>query len=107
MVKCDITFSRASEIIFTFNLVLIVIKKKKKVNVFSVIFHDFFLWIFYKSPVTGRGTNTHAYMHSVQAGHHVFLNLQTLRFYCIPDNYEIIDSSLDDITVRQNFSNFN
>ncbi|XP_054707212.1 U4/U6.U5 tri-snRNP-associated protein 2-like [Uloborus diversus] len=46
----------------------------------------------------GRGTNTHAYMHSVQAGHHVFLNLQTLRFYCIPDNYEIIDSSLDDIT---------
>lgn len=48
----------------------------------------------------GRGPNTHAYMHSVQAGHHVFLNLQTLRFYCIPDNYEIIDSSLDDITVR-------
>ncbi|KAF8765212.1 U4/U6.U5 tri-snRNP-associated protein 2 like protein [Argiope bruennichi] len=46
----------------------------------------------------GRGPNTHAYMHSVQAGHHVFLNLQTLRFYCIPDNYEIIDSSLDDIT---------
>lgn len=46
----------------------------------------------------GRGTNTHAHTHSVQAGHHVFLNLQTLRFYCIPDNYEIIDSSLDDIT---------
>ena len=30
-------------------------------------------------------------------GHHVFLNLHTLRFYCLPDNYEIIDSSLDDI----------
>ncbi|KAJ8969416.1 hypothetical protein NQ317_016693 [Molorchus minor] len=45
----------------------------------------------------GRGTNTHAYTHSVAEGHHVFLNLQTLKFYCLPDNYEIIDSSLDDI----------
>ncbi|BFG01268.1 U4/U6.U5 tri-snRNP-associated protein 2 [Drosophila madeirensis] len=45
----------------------------------------------------GRGTNTHAYTHSVGEAHHVFLNLHTLRFYCLPDNYEIIDSSLDDI----------
>lgn len=37
----------------------------------------------------GRGNNTHAYTHSVAEGHHVFLNLQTLRFYCLPDNYEI------------------
>ncbi|XP_054163499.1 U4/U6.U5 tri-snRNP-associated protein 2-like [Oppia nitens] len=46
----------------------------------------------------GRGIGTHAYMHSVSIGHHVFLNLDSLRFYCLPDNYEIIDSSLDDIT---------
>ncbi|KAK6633805.1 U4/U6.U5 tri-snRNP-associated protein 2 [Polyplax serrata] len=45
----------------------------------------------------GRGTNTLAYTHSVSDGHHVYLNLHTLRFYCLPDNYEIIDSSLDDI----------
>ncbi|XP_060876822.1 ubiquitin carboxyl-terminal hydrolase 39-like isoform X3 [Metopolophium dirhodum] len=45
----------------------------------------------------GRGTNTHAYTHSVAESHHVFLNLQTLKFYCLPDNYEIVDSSLDDI----------
>ncbi|XP_034244355.1 U4/U6.U5 tri-snRNP-associated protein 2 [Thrips palmi] len=45
----------------------------------------------------GRGTNTHAYTHSVSESHHVFLNLHTLKFYCLPDNYEIIDSSLDDI----------
>lgn len=43
----------------------------------------------------GRGTNTHAYTHSVAESHHVFLNLLSLRFYCLPDNYEIIDSSLD------------
>lgn len=36
-------------------------------------------------------------MHSVSCGHHVFLNLQTLKFYCLPDNYQVIDSSLDDI----------
>ncbi|XP_044735313.1 U4/U6.U5 tri-snRNP-associated protein 2 [Chrysoperla carnea] len=45
----------------------------------------------------GRGTNTHAYTHSVAESHHVYLNLHTLKFYCLPDNYEIIDSSLDDI----------
>ncbi|KAI8429564.1 hypothetical protein MSG28_000185 [Choristoneura fumiferana] len=45
----------------------------------------------------GRGTNTHAYTHSVADGHHVFLNLHTLKFYCLPDNYEVIDSSLNDI----------
>ena len=42
----------------------------------------------------GRGIKTHAYTHSVSADHHVFLNLETLKFYCLPDNYEIIDSSL-------------
>ncbi|CAG2113424.1 unnamed protein product, partial [Medioppia subpectinata] len=46
----------------------------------------------------GRGIGTHAYMHSVSVGHHVFLNLDSLRFYCLPDNYQIMDSSLDDIT---------
>lgn len=43
----------------------------------------------------GRGIKTHAYTHSVAEFHHVFLNLNTLRFYCLPDNYEIVDSSLD------------
>ncbi|XP_051976109.1 U4/U6.U5 tri-snRNP-associated protein 2 isoform X2 [Xyrauchen texanus] len=46
----------------------------------------------------GRGQKSHAYIHSVQFTHHVFLNLHTLKFYCLPDNYEIIDSSLEDIT---------
>ncbi|XP_060573460.1 ubiquitin carboxyl-terminal hydrolase 39-like [Ruditapes philippinarum] len=45
----------------------------------------------------GRGKLSHAYTHSVQDSHHVFLNLSTHKFYCIPDNYEVIDSSLEDI----------
>ena len=48
---------------------------------------------------TGRGFKSHAYTHSVQDGHHVFLNLETHKFYCLPDNYEIIDQSLEDIVV--------
>ena len=53
----------------------------------------------YDCDCAGRGNNTHAYTHSVLEGHHVFLNLQTQKFYCIPDNYQIIDSSLEDIIV--------
>ena len=54
----------------------------------------------------GRGIGTHAYIHSVGLDHHVFLNLETLKFWCLPDNYEIEDSSLDDITfvLRPTFS---
>ncbi|XP_042200375.1 U4/U6.U5 tri-snRNP-associated protein 2 isoform X2 [Callorhinchus milii] len=50
----------------------------------------------------GRGLKSFANIHSVQVGHHVFLNLHTLKFYCLPDNYEIIDSSLEDITALSN-----
>ncbi|CAG2245596.1 SAD1 [Mytilus edulis] len=45
----------------------------------------------------GRGKMSHAYTHSVLESHHVYLNLQTQKFYCLPDNYQIIDSSLEDI----------
>uniref|UniRef100_A0AC34QND0 UBP-type domain-containing protein n=1 Tax=Panagrolaimus sp. JU765 TaxID=591449 RepID=A0AC34QND0_9BILA len=45
----------------------------------------------------GRGTNTHAYTHALDVDHRVFLNLTTLKFYCLPENYEIIDPSLEDI----------
>lgn len=45
----------------------------------------------------GRGRSTHAFIHSVSDFHHVFLNLETLKFYCLPDNYQIDDPSLNDI----------
>jgi len=45
----------------------------------------------------GRGKSTHAFTHSVSEFHHVFLNLETLKFYCLPDNYEIDDPSFNDI----------
>jgi len=45
----------------------------------------------------GRGEKTHAFTHSLIANHHVFLCLKSRKFYCLPDNYEVVDNSLDDI----------
>ena len=45
----------------------------------------------------GRGPQTPAYTHSVQDGHFVFVHLTNSKFYCLPDNYEIKDASLNDI----------
>jgi len=45
----------------------------------------------------GRGHLTPAYTHSVQCGHFAFMNLHNSKAYCLPDSYEIVDSSLDDI----------
>ena len=33
---------------------------------------------------SGRGKRTHAYTHSVEKSHHVFVNLETGKFYCLP-----------------------
>ncbi|CAI0460617.1 unnamed protein product [Linum tenue] len=45
----------------------------------------------------GRGKGSHAYAHSFDARHHVYINLHTEKLYCLPDGYEIVDPSLDDI----------
>jgi U4/U6.U5 tri-snRNP-associated protein 2 len=47
----------------------------------------------------GRGKSSHAYYHSFHEDHHVFMNLETLKFYILPDNYEVKDASLNDIKV--------
>ncbi|KNA12437.1 hypothetical protein SOVF_125660 [Spinacia oleracea] len=45
----------------------------------------------------GRGPKSHAYTHSLEVGHHIFINLKTEKVFCLPDGYEINDPSLDDI----------
>jgi len=45
----------------------------------------------------GRGKHTQAYTHSLQEAHHVYMNLGDGRVYCLPDGYEVVDSSLSDI----------
>ena len=45
----------------------------------------------------GRGPATHAYTHSLDAAHHLFMKLDSGRVYCLPDMYEVADRSLHDI----------
>jgi len=45
----------------------------------------------------GRGPSTHAYTHSLEVGHHLFMKLDSGRTYCLPDMYEVEDRSLSDI----------
>lgn len=59
------------------------------------IFWYLFIFIFVK----GRGNETPAFTHSLETEHHIYLNLTTKLFYCLPDNYEVIDSSLNDIVL--------
>jgi U4/U6.U5 tri-snRNP-associated protein 2 len=46
----------------------------------------------------GRGRQTPAYTHSVDENHFVFVHLWKGTFHCLPDDYEIHDSSLADIS---------
>lgn len=46
----------------------------------------------------GRGQHTPAYTHSVDEGHFVYVHLARGTFHCLPDDYEIKDASLADIS---------
>ena len=50
----------------------------------------------------GRGESTPATIHSLNEGHHVFMSVSNGRIYCLPDNYEIVDDTLDDIRFNLN-----
>jgi len=45
----------------------------------------------------GRGKNTHAYNHALEKGHYVWMNVADGKVYCIPDGYEVVDKSLEDV----------
>lgn len=49
----------------------------------------------------GRSKKTPAFTHSLEENHHVFINLTTKKVYCLPDDYEVIDSTLSDIKVSK------
>ncbi|KIL84344.1 ubiquitin thiolesterase [Fusarium avenaceum] len=45
----------------------------------------------------GRGPKSHAYFHSLDEDHHVYINLETQRVYVLPEGYEVKSRALDDI----------
>lgn len=46
----------------------------------------------------GKGHYTPAYTHAVDEGHFVYIHLSKGTFHCLPDDYEIKDSSLSDVS---------
>lgn len=45
----------------------------------------------------GRGPKSHAYFHALDENHHVFINMSTQKVYVLPEGYEVMSRSLDDI----------
>jgi U4/U6.U5 tri-snRNP-associated protein 2 len=45
----------------------------------------------------GRGPKSQAYFHSLEEGHHVYVNMETKKVFVLPEGYEVNSKSLDDI----------
>lgn len=45
----------------------------------------------------GRGRSSYAYTHSLDADHHVFININSLKVYVLPESYEVKNKTLDDV----------
>ena len=45
----------------------------------------------------GRGVGTHAHAHALEEGHRIFMNVGSGKTYCLPEGYEVIDDTLNDI----------
>ncbi|KAF2266373.1 U4/U6.U5 tri-snRNP-associated protein-like protein [Lojkania enalia] len=45
----------------------------------------------------GRGPKSQAYFHALEEGHHVYVNMETKKVYVLPEGYEVMSKSLDDI----------
>eukprot|EP00438_Fugacium_kawagutii_P009036 Skav202971 [mRNA] locus=scaffold2274:442109:444885:- [translate_table: standard] len=45
----------------------------------------------------GRGKETPAYRHALEKGHYVWMNAADGKVFCIPDGYEVVDKSLEEI----------
>lgn len=54
----------------------------------------------------GRGPSSHAFVHAIDADHHLFINLQTELTYCLPEGYRVEDPVLTNIAyvMRPKFS---
>jgi hypothetical protein len=50
----------------------------------------------------GRGSKTPACAHALEEQHHLFIKFSSGRVYCLPDDYEVVDPSLEDIQLNLN-----
>lgn len=69
----------------------------EKVCFISLSTHNVYCCLICGKYYQGRGKQTYAYSHSLLEDHHLFVNLKTNEIHCLPDDYEVIDNSLNDI----------
>lgn len=50
----------------------------------------------------GRSSTSHAYQHSIEFSHYVFMNLQNSKIYCLPDDYEVDSYTMADVKFNLN-----
>ncbi|KAK4353745.1 hypothetical protein RND71_025939 [Anisodus tanguticus] len=74
---------------------------EKKCSVSSINFNVYACLICGKY-YQGKGKNTHAHKHSHEAGHHVYIIVQTEKVYCLPDGYDVKHSPCSESKVGLN-----
>ena len=60
-----------------------------KVNIYCCLICGEFL--------QGRGKQSPANVHSLEMGHYLYMNVESGQVFCLPDNYEVHNSTLSDI----------
>ena len=71
----------------------------EKVCSVSMINHNVYGCLVCGQYFAGRAQGSHAYFHALQENHRIFIHLDNGKIYCLPDDYEVIDPSLEDIKV--------
>jgi U4/U6.U5 tri-snRNP-associated protein 2 len=69
----------------------------EKVCSVSLAAHNVYACLVCGKYFQGRGPASHAFAHALDVGHHLFLNLQSERAYCLPDGYAVADPALETI----------
>lgn len=64
----------------------------------SLVSHNVYACLVCGRFFHGRAPSSPAYVHALHESHHVFVNLSTESFYCLPDDYQFHHASLHDIS---------
>lgn len=59
--------------------------------------HNVYICLICGKYLQGRSPSSQAYAHSLQVRHHLYLGLSSEEVYCLPDGYQVVDPSFEEI----------
>lgn len=59
--------------------------------------HNVYICLVCGKYLQGRSPSSHAYAHSLQVRHHLYLGLSSEAVYCLPDGYQVTDPSFEEL----------